>query len=128
MAVWPGTLGCRTSLVRSIEVCFIGGGLEAAGLSVAFLLGLVVGIIATSLAWTITMCRLASPRLCSIMEAGRQILILYEGERHMWHAMVWLLPSSPKALSVVMEEEAQPGDSVWWVLSPDGDVYPMVIG
>ena len=46
----------------------------------------------------------------------------------MWHAMVLLLPSSPKALSVVMEEEGPPGDSVWWVLSPDGDVYPMVIG
>lgn len=60
------------------------------------------------------------------MEVGRQLLVLYEGQS-LWHEMILLAPGSVQSLRTMMAEQVRPGASVWWILSPDGDVYPTEI-
>lgn len=60
------------------------------------------------------------------MEVGRKLLVFYKGE-NLWHEMILLAPGSAESLRTMMAERVRPGASVWWILSPDGDVYPMEI-
>ena len=56
---------------------------------------------------------------------GREAWIRYDEPGEPWHQRILVAPASPEALLAVMATEATaPLDRIWWVLTPDDDVYP----
>ena len=78
--------------------------------------------------WRLAMER-GAPRLPLVAgledQSGDLMYVLYEDEPHMWHQRVLLRPGSSKSmLAVTGERVVRSPSSIWWVLTPDGDVYP----
>ncbi|CAK0825859.1 unnamed protein product, partial [Prorocentrum cordatum] len=63
------------------------------------------------------------------LEAGRKVSLFYQPEPlpappPKWHERVLLEPGSEMAMQKCTGESLYNGGMVWWVLTPDGDVYP----
>ena len=64
----------------------------------------------------------SSPRK---LESGRRVIVQYHDEMDRWHERVVLCRGSEESLRQTTGARPQGGtDSIWWVLTPDGDVYP----
>eukprot|EP00972_Heterocapsa_arctica_P104566 15411231-Heterocapsa_arctica.AAC.1 len=62
-----------------------------------------------------------------MLEAGRKILIRNPNDEE-WHERILIRVGSPRSVLRVTGTAASPGVSHWWVLTPDGDVYPEGVG
>ncbi len=64
-----------------------------------------------------------------LLEQGRKICLYYQSDPPPappgpWHERILLEPGSEKAMTGCTGESLLNGGTVWWVLTPDGDVYP----
>ena len=57
-------------------------------------------------------------------EPGAQVAVEYEDEPGTFHARLVLRAARPGALTAVMELNALDETKVYWILTPDGDIYP----
>ena len=62
------------------------------------------------------------------LEAGRLIYVEYEDEVGFFHARLILMKTSAGMMMKVTGESCRNPDAVFWVLTPDGDIYPEEIG
>ncbi len=63
------------------------------------------------------------------LEAGRKVSLFYQPDPlpappPKWHERVLVEPGSETAMQKCTGESLYNGGMVWWVLTPDGDVYP----
>ena len=58
-----------------------------------------------------------------VLEPGLKVALAYRGEPE-WHQRLLLTQGSPAAMMKLTGVTASTGERVWWVLTPDGDVYP----
>ena len=61
------------------------------------------------------------------LEAGRMVRVRYHDEPNLWMERMILCQSSPAMVLKVTEVVVPPGSSPWWILTPDGDVYPELL-
>ena len=57
-------------------------------------------------------------------EPGAIVAVEYDGEPGVFHARLILRAATPGALRAVMEMDAIEEAAVFWILTPDGDIYP----
>ena len=55
------------------------------------------------------------------------VALAYRGELE-WHQRLLIRKGTPAAMEIETGVTANDGERVWWVLTPDGDVYPEEIG
>jgi hypothetical protein len=57
-------------------------------------------------------------------EVGRKVLVLYDTE-DVWHERILLLRTTEEVMKKVTKaSQLGSGAFVYWVLTPDGDIYP----
>ena len=56
--------------------------------------------------------------------AGKTVYIQYTDEEDLWHAAVLLAPAGTAAVTKQEKAAPKPGSLWWWILTPDGDIYP----
>eukprot|EP00972_Heterocapsa_arctica_P031525 4643609-Heterocapsa_arctica.AAC.1 len=60
----------------------------------------------------------------STLRAGRKVLVQYADDRPYWHARILLHPAPLEIATRVLGSIDDDETEHWWVLTPDGDVYP----
>ena len=61
------------------------------------------------------------------LEAGLKVALAYRDELE-WHQRLLIRRGTPATMLTETGVTAKDGERVWWVLTPDGDVYPEEIG
>ena len=55
-------------------------------------------------------------------EPGRVALVQYSGD-NLWHERYLLMKTSSSVHKEFMGTAAPKGDRLWWIVTPDGDIY-----
>ena len=61
------------------------------------------------------------------IEVGRKVLVRYYDEPKLWMERLVLHPSRPEKVLEVTGVTVPSDSSPWWILTPDGDVYPELL-
>lgn len=60
----------------------------------------------------------------SEVRPGRMILVEYEGDERLWHERMVVRATTPTIFGRVTGGPPTRATDLWWVLTPDGDLYP----
>ncbi|CAK0874147.1 unnamed protein product, partial [Prorocentrum cordatum] len=122
-----GEPSCRRAIGSAAYSCLTGVDPTQFFTSAAFGLGVFTGVASVYFVKNIDW--MLGWMAAITLEAGRKVSLFYQPDPlpappPKWHERVLLEPGSETAMQKCTGESLYNGGMVWWVLTPDGDVYP----